>query len=99
MMPPEPMPEFEVSVITPSKPDTKEDGDISGGQIKFQGVTLDVLIRAAWDLPDTGPMLQGAPKWLTEDHFDMLAKAPREAGAPALDDDDLRPMLQRLLAE
>ena len=46
-----PLPEFEVSVIKPSKPDTKMDGDISGGQIKFQGVTLDVLIRAAWDLP------------------------------------------------
>jgi uncharacterized protein (TIGR03435 family) len=99
LMPPPPLPEFEVSVINPSKPDTKMDGDISGGQIKFQGVTLDVLIRAAWDLPDDGPMLQGAPKWLTVDQFDILAKAPRESGAPELDQDDLRPMLQRLLAE
>jgi len=99
LMPPPPLPEFEVSVIQASKPDTKMDGDISGGQIKFQGVTLDLLIRAAWDLPDNGPMLQGAPKWLTEDHFDVLAKAPREPGAPELDEDDLRPMLQKLLAE
>jgi uncharacterized protein (TIGR03435 family) len=99
LMPPPPVPEFEVSVVQPSKPGTKMDGDISGGQIKFQGVTLDVLIRAAWDLPDTGPMLQGAPKWLTVDQYDILAKAPREPGQPELDDDDLRPMLQKLLAE
>jgi uncharacterized protein (TIGR03435 family) len=99
LMPPPPLPEFEVSVIKPSKPGTKMDGDISGGQIKFQGVTLDVLIRAAWDLPDDGPMLQGEPKWLTEDQFDILAKAPREPGEPEFDQDDLRPMLQMLLAE
>ena len=99
LMPPPPLPEFEVSVIQPSKPDTKMDGDISGGQIKFQGVTLDVLIRAAWDLPDDGPMLQGAPKWLTQDQYDILAKAPREPGAPELDEDDLRHMLQKLLTE
>ncbi len=99
LMPPPPVPEFEVSIIKPSKPGTKMDGDLSGGQMKFQGATLDVLIRAAWDLPDSGPMLQGAPKWLTEDHYDVLAKAPREPGAPELDQDDLRPMLQKLLAE
>jgi uncharacterized protein (TIGR03435 family) len=99
LMPPPPVPEFEVSIIKPSKSDTKMDGDLSGGQMKFQGATLDVLIRAAWDLPDSGPMLQGAPKRLTEDHYDVLAKAPREPGAPELDQDDLRPMLQKLLAE
>jgi uncharacterized protein (TIGR03435 family) len=99
LLPPPPIPNFEVSVIKPSKPGTKMDGDISGGQIKFQGVTLDLLIRAAWDLPDTGPMLQGAPEWLTVDQFDVLAKAPREPDEPELDQDDLRPMLQKLLAE
>ncbi len=99
LMPPPPPAEFEVSVIKPSKPDAKLDGDLSGGQINFQGVTLDLLIRTAWDLPNSGPMLQGAPKWLTEDKFDILAKAPREAGAPELDDDDLLPMLRQLLAE
>jgi len=99
VMPPATPAEFEVSVIKPSKPDTKMDGDLSGGQIKIQGATLDFLIRTAWDLPNNGPMLQGAPKWLTEDHFDILAKAPREPGAPELDEDDLLPMLRQLLAE
>jgi uncharacterized protein (TIGR03435 family) len=99
LMPPSPVPEFDVSIIKPSKPGTKMDGDISGGQIKFQGVTMDVLIRAAWDLPDDGPMLQGAPKWLTEDQFELVAKAPREPGEPELDQDDLLPMLQKLLTE
>jgi uncharacterized protein (TIGR03435 family) len=99
LMPPLPVPDFEVSIIKPSKPDTKMEGDLSGGQIKVQGATLDFLIRIAWDLPDSGPMLQGAPKWLAEDHYDILAKAPREPGAPELDEDDLRPMLQKLLAD
>ena len=96
-MPPATPADFEVSVIKPSKPDAQSDGDLSDcAQIKLQGMTLDSLIRIAWDLPQNGPMLQGAPKWLTEDKFDILAKAPREAGAPELDEDDLLPMLRKL---
>jgi uncharacterized protein (TIGR03435 family) len=47
-------------------------------------------------------MLAGAPKWLDSDHYDILTKVVNDAheqAASAIDEEDLRPMLQALLAE
>ena len=79
---------------------------INGGQLKVEGIALRFLITFAWDLnPNDEEVLVGAPKWLDADRFDILAKvvndAPGSAGAnaPRIDIEDLRPMLQALLAD
>src|SRR5262249_26485678 len=71
--------EFEVADVKPANPDF--DGDPinvqPGGRVHLAGMTLQNLIQMAWDLrPD---MLVGAPKWINDDRWDVLAKAPAAA--------------------
>jgi uncharacterized protein (TIGR03435 family) len=72
--------EFEVAEIKPSDPDSKARGfQIQrGGRVNIAGMTLKNLIFNAWNLTDD--MLIGAPKWLDEDRFSIIAKAPSTAG-------------------
>ena len=79
-LPPLPPGEFEVSVIKPSKPGTEQDGDMSGDQVQFQGVTLDELIRAVWDLPDDGPMLSGGPDWVRPGPLEPVGEGGENPG-------------------
>ena len=45
-----------------------------GGRVNISGLTLQNLIQQAWNLgPD---MLAGAPKWIGDDRWDIVAKAP-----------------------
>jgi uncharacterized protein (TIGR03435 family) len=106
ILPPLPPPQFDVATIKPAKPDSEMNAGINSGQLKVQGMTLKFLITFAWDLnPNDEEVLVGAPKWLDVDRFDILAKvvndAPGSAGAnaPRIDIEDLRPMLQALLAD
>ncbi len=106
ILPTPPPPQFDVAVIKPSKSDEEFRGDISGGQVKLQNSLLRFLITFAWDLnPNDKEMLVGAPKWLDTDHFDILAKVVNDApaatapNAPGFDIEELRPMLQALLAD
>jgi uncharacterized protein (TIGR03435 family) len=103
ILPTPPPPRFDVAVIKPSKPDEDSRGRINGGQIDVHNLPLRFLITFAWDLnPNDTEMLVGAPKWLDSDHFDILAKVVNDApgqAAPVIDEEDLRPMLQALLAE
>jgi uncharacterized protein (TIGR03435 family) len=99
VLPPLPPAELEVSVIRPSKPDAQMSGNVSGDQLKFEGFTLDQLIRSAWDLPDDGPMLSGGPDWIRKDKWDAVAKATRAPGDLPLDGDDWDTILQKLLEE
>jgi uncharacterized protein (TIGR03435 family) len=106
ILPPLPPPQFDVATIKPAKPDSEMNAGINSGQLKVQGMTLRFLITFAWDLnPSDDEVLVGAPKWLDVDRFDILAKvvndAPGSAGAnaPRIDIEDLRPMLQALLAD
>jgi uncharacterized protein (TIGR03435 family) len=105
--------EFEVADIKPSAPDpTGGTGivprpDIKNGRLYVPGITLKNLIVIAWDI-NGDDLLSGAPKWLDEDKFDILAKAP--AGV-ALGDltpsrsgisvniDALRPMIRSMITE
>ena len=85
-MPPLPPPQFEVATIKPSKPDERGMFRFQGDQITVQNTTLKSLLQTAWDLdPYDRELLVGAPKWLDEDHFDILAKlsADTSNGAPA----------------
>jgi len=105
-LPPPPPSEFDVSVLTPSKPDAPFQGRISGNQVNATGMTLKFLISFAWSLnPNDDELIQNAPKFINQDRWDILAKAAPEAqaigpdGKPQLDFDLLPHMIQTMLAE
>jgi uncharacterized protein (TIGR03435 family) len=106
LMPPLPPPRFEVATIKPSKPDQQGGGRSGGDQVNFQGAKLKELIVFAWDLNPFAPEdLVGAPKWLDDDRFDILAKlASDDAGGAApkveqLPDEEMREMLRALIED
>ncbi|HEX9200613.1 MAG TPA: TIGR03435 family protein [Acidobacteriaceae bacterium] len=105
-LPPPPIPEFEVAVIKPSKPDAQLQGRLAGNQVNATGMTLRFLIAFAWQLnSNDNELIAGAPKWLDQDRWDILAKAPPDAqgtgpdGKPQVDFDLLPHMIQTLLAD
>jgi uncharacterized protein (TIGR03435 family) len=105
ILPPPPPPQFDVAVITPSKPDARMRFRVNGGQMDMAAITLKFLIAFAWDFsPSNDDAMAGAPKWLDSDRFDILAKvvsdAPESTGpASRIDPEDLRPMVKTLLAD
>jgi uncharacterized protein (TIGR03435 family) len=105
-LPPPPPSEFDVSVITPSKPDSPFQGRISGNQVNATGMNLRYLISFAWNLnSDDDDLIANAPKFVTTEKWDILAKASPEAqaigpdGKRQLDFDLLPHMIQTMLAE
>ncbi len=105
-LPPPPPSEFDVAVLTPSKPDAPFQGRISGNQVNASGMTLKFLIAFAYNLnSNDDELIQNAPKFINEDRWDILAKAAPEAqaigpdGKPQLDFDLLPHMIQTMLAE
>jgi uncharacterized protein (TIGR03435 family) len=105
-LPPPPPAEFDVAVLTPSKPDSPTTGRLVGNQADAKGFTLKLLISFAWNLNDNDDeLIANAPKWLSQDRWDLLGKAAPEAqsigpdGKPQLDFDLLPHMVQTLLAE
>ncbi|MGD0798480.1 MAG: TIGR03435 family protein [Acidobacteriaceae bacterium] len=105
-LPPPPPAEFDVAVLTPSKPDTRMSGDFTANQVKATGIPVKFFIQYAWSLnPSDDDLIQNQPKWLGQDHWDLVAKAAPEAisvgpdGKPQFDFDMLPHMVQTLLAE
>jgi uncharacterized protein (TIGR03435 family) len=103
---PSPPSDFDVSVLKPSKPDSDTTGRINGNQVDARGFTLKLLISFAWNLNENDDeLIQNSPKWLSQDRWDLLAKASPEAqamgpdGKPQLDFDLLPHMIQTMLAE
>ena len=98
--------EFEVAVIKPSTPDSRQTRSPfqPGGRLDLQGFSLKRLIMIAWDL-NGDELLAGEPKWLDSERFDILAKASTAtvlhgpANAPPVDIDALRLMLRALLTD
>ena len=75
ILPPPPPVQFDVAVITPSKPDARMRFRVNGGQMDMGAMTLKFLIAFAWDFsPGNDEAMAGAPKWLDSDRFDILAK-------------------------
>jgi uncharacterized protein (TIGR03435 family) len=106
LLPPPPPAEFDVAVLTPSKPDAPFQGHITGSQINATGMTLKYLIQFAYGLnPNADELIVNAPKFIGQDHWDILAKAGPEAqasgpdGKPRVDFDLLPHMVQTMLAE
>ncbi len=88
-------PAFEVADVKPSDPSVIKMGKgraLPGGRIEVPGYTLRELIIFTYGVTDD--MISGGPKWVAEDRFDIVAKAP--SGAP---DNQLRSMLKTLLAD
>ena len=86
---------FEVADIKPSDPSVMKMGKgrmLPGGRIEVPGFTLRELIMFAYGVTDD--MISGGAKWVGEERFDIVAKAP--AGAP---DNALRSMLKTLLGD
>jgi uncharacterized protein (TIGR03435 family) len=86
---------FEVADIRPSDPSVLKMGKgrmLPGGRIEVPGYTLRELIMFTYGVTDD--MISGGLKWVGEDRFDIVAKAP--AGAP---DNALRSMMKTLLSD
>jgi uncharacterized protein (TIGR03435 family) len=107
LMPPLPLPQFEVATIRPTDPNNPRGmGRVSGDQLNFQGIPLKYLITLAWDLDPRDETTLIAPGWIESDRVDIHAKiadsdlAINSQGKPAgVDFDDLRPMLRALLID
>ena len=88
-------PAFEVADIRPSDPSVLKMGKgrmLPGGRIEVPGYTLRELFMLTYGVTDD--MISGGPKWVGEDRFDIVAKAPN--GAP---DNALRSMMKTLLGD
>ena len=88
--------EFEVASVRPNMADdrivTINVGP--GGRFTARGYTLVLLMQRAYAVMDWN--VTGGPDWIRNDRFDVSAKATVSGN---LTDHQLRPMLQRLLAE
>jgi uncharacterized protein (TIGR03435 family) len=105
--------EFEVADIKPSDPNASGPGRGGGlqpsGRVDLRGITLKQLITVAWDT--TPGLVAGGPKFIDDDKFDIVAKAPAQAMAGAtpggggpgnqqqMDIDALRLMLRALIID
>jgi len=65
---------------------------LPGGRVQIENVPMKRLIVEAWRLTDD--RVSGGPGWINTDRFDIVAKA-----VPTSSEDDLRRMLQTMLAE
>jgi uncharacterized protein (TIGR03435 family) len=99
-LPPSPAPQFEVATIKPTDP--KFQGvriqTPPNGQVTIQGVTLSFLIQTIWFI--TPDMIEGAPKWLDTERWDIVAKVSAAPGsAPRTDMDSMIAMVRALLED
>jgi len=90
--------EFEVAEVKPTNPEFRgrRMQIQNGGRVNMSGMTLKSMILQAWNLSDE--MIIGAPKWLDQDRYDIVAKAST-TGAVDLDFDNVWFMLRALLKE
>lgn len=103
-LPPSPPAEFEVASVKPAPPDARRMpltlGVLPGGLVQLSGVSLKVLVSAAWNL-NVADEIPGAPKWLDSALFDITAKVLRsrvpENGGPSVQ--ELAPEFQALLKD
>src|SRR3954462_6177184 len=83
-------PNFEVADIKPSKSSNLESRKariLPGGRLEIPNSTLKELIIFAYGVQENAIM--GLAKWMDNDRFDVVAKAPADSSTQIL-----RPMLQ-----
>jgi uncharacterized protein (TIGR03435 family) len=98
-LPPPPALEFDVAVIKPTNPDFKGTRiQIQGDRINIQGATLSILLQQFYDV--TPDLMQGAPKFMDEDRWDITGKLiSTDPGQPAQGDPETRTKLILKLLE
>ena len=98
-LPPPPALEFDVAVIKPTDPDFKGTRiQIQSNQINIQGATLSVLLQQFYDV--SSDMIQGAPKFMDEDRWNITAKMiSTDPGQPPQADPETRTKLILKLLE
>jgi uncharacterized protein (TIGR03435 family) len=99
-LPPPPALEFDVAIIKPTNPDFKGARlQIQADQINIQGATLSMIVLNFNDV--TPDMMQGAPKFMDEDRWDITAKMiSTDPGQPPQADPATRTkMINKLLEE
>jgi uncharacterized protein (TIGR03435 family) len=98
-LPPPPAVEFDASVIKPTNPDFKGTRmQLLANPIRIQGATLSILLQEFYDV--TPDMMQGAPKFMDEDRWDITAKMiSTDPGQPPQGDPDTRTKLMIKLLE
>jgi uncharacterized protein (TIGR03435 family) len=67
--------------------------DISRGQLRATNTLLQPILRQAFEVMDT--QVVGAPAWVADERYDILAKAPEGVTTAAA----MRPLMRALLAE
>src|SRR5262245_51093052 len=89
-MPPPPALEFDAAVIKPTNPDFKGTRmQITSDRINIQGATLSILLQQFFDV--TPDMVQGGPKFMDEDRWDITAKMiSTDPGQPPQADPETR---------
>jgi len=76
-----------------------------GGRLSANGVTIRVLIAAAYGLPFPTPRITGGPDWVEANRETFVVEAVAEPGtiseslSPAQLREKMRPMIRQLLAE
>ncbi len=82
----------DVHASAPSTNPTVRGGALRGGRYEIRNATMVDLISIAYEMESNRVI--GGPSWLDWNRFDVLAKAP-----PAAKQNDVGPMLQKLLAD
>jgi uncharacterized protein (TIGR03435 family) len=98
-MPPPPAIEFEAAVIKPTNPDFKGTRmNWVSDRINIQGATLNIMLQQFFDVsPD---MVQGGPKFMDEDRWDITVKMiSTDPGQPPQADPETRTKLIAKLLE
>jgi uncharacterized protein (TIGR03435 family) len=105
--------EFEVASLKPTAPEALSGtgpgprAEIKNGRLYLPRISLKNLITIAWEI-NGDDMLAGAPGWLDDDRYDILAKAPADVaigdltpqrGGLPFNIDALRPMIRALVIE
>jgi uncharacterized protein (TIGR03435 family) len=92
-LPPPPAPEFDVALIKPTNPDLKGTRiQILSNQINIQGATLSILLQQFYEI--SSDMIQGAPRFMDEDRWDITAKmVSTDPGQPPQADPETRTKL------
>ncbi len=99
-LPPLPPPQFDVATIKPAKPDEMISHALRGDQEDWRAITIGAHIRNVFDIAyqDAEPLV-GAPKWVDEEGFDILAKLPSDlsGGATSQAPQELKEEQQQML--
>jgi uncharacterized protein (TIGR03435 family) len=89
-------PAFEVASVKPIRdysPIATMDGDISHGRLTLNNAHIKQMIAVAYQIQYV--RIEGGPGWIDSDQFQIVARAED----PATPDEEVRVMLQSLLAE